>query len=78
MTKEEERDKLKKELQGEFVVRWGGAGYDDHGCHLSSGDFAARAVQQLTERLADLMVRVDQLERDNEPAHFVASVEKLP
>ena len=65
MTKEEARDKLKSELQGEFVVRWGGAGYDDHGCHLSSGDFAARAVQQLTERLADLMVRVDEFEAMN-------------
>jgi len=78
MSKEEARDKLKKELQDEFVVRWGGAGYDDHGCHLSSGDFAARAVRQLTERLADLMVRVDQLERDNEPVRFVDSLEKLP
>ena len=40
MTKEEARDKLKKELQNEFVIRWGANGYD-----CSSGDFSARAIR---------------------------------
>ena len=78
MTKGEARDKLKEELQIEFNERWPYAGNGANSASgYTSGDFSARAVQQLTERLADLMVRVDQLERDNEPAHFVASVEKL-
>jgi hypothetical protein len=66
MTKEEARDKLKKELQIEFDERWPHPGNGANSASgYTSGDFAARAVQQLTERLADLMVRVDELEAMN-------------
>ena len=66
MSKEEAREKLKAELQAEFDERWPGQGANSASGY-TVGDFAARACVQLTERLADLQARVDQLERDGEP-----------